>query len=270
MKRARKYAREWLESLEGKYSAYTIQTRAKGIGKYYCITPTDPDYYEPPVRHREDITRSRQRTKTDDHFSELKNEPLIHFCEHTGLRREGIESIKKEDLYTREKMVSEAERIKAVDERKRTEDENIFLDCYERTELFRDSFKYFIMVCEKGGKWRFTPVIGSDDDVKRIVERFDSTAPGHRVWKKISKNIDLHSFRADYAAALYRQFARPIDQIPYDAINRGSGRLYQSEVYICRTDEKGKKLDKKAMLIVEKALGHETLHTFASHYAYKL
>ena len=270
MKKARKYTRDWLTSLEGKYSAYTIQTRAKAICKYYGITPVDNDYYQPPVRHREDITRSRQRTKTDDHLSELKNEQLIHFCEHTGLRREGIEGITGGCLYSIDFLRSEAERIHNKSKYERDEKEVVLLDCYDRIALFRDDFHYYILVCEKGGKWRLAPILGTDSDVDRVVSKIESTARGHRVWGKVSKNCDIHSHRGKYAALLYRMYARPIDEIPYDKVNKGSGNKYQSEVYICRTDQAGKRFDKRAMLVVEKALGHESLHTFASHYAYLL
>lgn len=270
LKKARKYVREWLESLEGRYSAYTIQTRAKGVGKYYGIEPTDSDYYTPPVRHREDISRSRARTKTDAHFSKEKNRALIHFCKHTGLRRAGIESIKKESLCKADFLLSEAQRIERVQSADRSEKEAVLLDCVHRAESFFDRFEYYVLVCEKGGKWRLAPVIGSADDVQRVVDRFETTAPGHRVWGKVNKNADIHSYRAEYASALYRQFARPLNKIPYDKINAGSGRSYQSEVYVCRGNEAGKRFDKQAMLKVEKALGHESLHTFASHYSYKL
>ena len=270
LKKARKYVREWLVSLEGKYKASTIQTRAKGIGKFYGITSTDPDYYEPPVRHREDIVKNRQRTKTDAHFSEAKHADLIHFADHCGFRREGMESITRDSLYDKQLLISEIERINKIPISDRSENDIILLDCYKRTILFRDCFDFFILVREKGGKWRLAPIIGSKEDVRKIVAKFESTAPGHSVWGKLSKNYNEHRHRAEYAAALYRQFARPIDQIPYDSVNKASGHRYQSEVYVCRTDLKGKRFDKKAMEIVEKALGHESPHTFASHYAYKL
>ena len=46
-----------------------------------------------------------------------------------------------------------------------------------------------------------------------------------------------------------------LKKIPYDKVNRGTGKRYQSEVYSCRKDEAGKKLDKAAMLVCSKALG---------------
>ena len=57
-----------------------------------------------------------------------------------------------------------------------------------------------------------------------------------------------------------------LSQIPFDAINKGTGRKYQSEVYICRKDEQGKKLDKKAMLMTSKALAHNRIEIVANNY----
>lgn len=270
MKKARKYVKEWLESLEGRYSASTIHTRAKGIGKYYGITPTDKDYYTPPVKHREDITRSRQRTKTDAHFSEKKNALFVSCCQCVGLRREGMEHMKPEDLYDTEMLESEKKRIKAMHEKDRTKKEMKLLECIAKISVFENIPEYYIFTKEKGGKYRLAPLIGSKEEVTAFVEKIRSTAKGHRVWGRINKNCDVHSYRGEYAARVYRLYARPIDEIPYDAVNEGSGHKYQSEVYICRGDQAGKKYDKKAMQKCEIALGHETIHTFASHYAHLL
>lgn len=64
----------------------------------------------------------------------------------------------------------------------------------------------------------------------------------------------------------YKAHARPIEEIPYDRVNKGSGRKYQSEVYICRKDEAGRKLDKAAMLVCSKALGHNRISVVADNY----
>ena len=55
-------------------------------------------------------------------------------------------------------------------------------------------------------------------------------------------------------------------EIPYDRVNKGSGRKYQSEVYICRKDEAGRKLEKAAMLVCSKALGHNRISVVADNY----
>ena len=51
-----------------------------------------------------------------------------------------------------------------------------------------------------------------------------------------------------------------------DKINKGTGRKQQSQVYCCRKDEAGKKLDKLAMYICSKALGHNRIDVVANNY----
>ena len=65
---------------------------------------------------------------------------------------------------------------------------------------------------------------------------------------------------------MYRANARPIDEIPFDRVNRGTGKRFQSGVYTCRKDEAGRKLDKAAMLLCSKALGHNRLSVLADNY----
>ena len=89
-----------------------------------------------------------------------------------------------------------------------------------------------------------------------------------KVFKKIPSNADTHSYRADYAKSLYNMLARPIDKIPFDSVNKGTGRKYQSEVYVCRGEKKGVKYDRRAMLQVSRALGHNRVSVIASNYLY--
>lgn len=63
-------------------------------------------------------------------------------------------------------------------------------------------------------------------------------------------------------------YARKIEDIPYDKINRGTGKKYQSDVYICRSDEKGRKLDRTALLKCSRALGHNRTDVVARNYLY--
>ena len=98
---------------------------------------------------------------------------------------------------------------------------------------------------DKNGRSRFAPIIG--DYKQAIIDRMKNTAPNENVWKVVPSNADIHGYRSDYATAIYKMYARPIEEIPYDKVNKGTGRAYQSEVYVCRKDEVGKKLDKAAM-----------------------
>ena len=100
----------------------------------------------------------------------------------------------------------------------------------------------------------------------QIIERITDTPPEEKVWQHVHNCADIHGYRAEYATAIYKAHARAIEEIPYDRVNRGTGRRYQSEVYTCRKDEAGKKLDKAAMLICSKALGHNRISVVADNY----
>lgn len=82
------------------------------------------------------------------------------------------------------------------------------------------------------------PVIGNTDVVVRLMRASGSA----KVWDHVPSNADVHSYRSDYATALYDSLARPIEEIPFDRVNKGTGRKYQSEVYTCRGDRKGENL----------------------------
>lgn len=47
---------------------------------------------------------------------------------------------------------------------------------------------------------------------------------------------------------------------------KSTGKRYQSEVYVCRSENKGKRLDKRAMYEVSHALGHNRLCVVGEHY----
>ena len=116
----------------------------------------------------------------------------------------------------------------------------------------------------KGGRERISPIIGKNID--QIVARFRDTGAEEKVWLHVNSNADIHGYRGDYATQIYKANARPIESIPYDKVNKGTGKKYQSQVYTCRKDEAGKKLDKNAMLLCSKALGHNRLEVVANNY----
>ena len=81
-------------------------------------------------------------------------------------------------------------------------------------------------------------------------------SPGQNVLRLNDGLFHIHAYRSDYATAVYRLYSRPIEEIPYGRVKKGSGRRYQSGVYSCRKAEKGRKLDKTTMLKASKALGY--------------
>lgn len=264
LKSAKKYVNEWLQvRAEQGLSAWTVQLEAKALGKLYGINPEDENYFNPPKRNREDIKRSRGDRVRDKHFSVTNNDELIKFCKGTGLRRSELGMLKGGDLVTKEEIEREIAALESMPVQERTPAEEKRLGVLQDTRLF--DCKYYIHVRNgKGGRERVSPIIGKN--AAQIVERIRSTPSGEKVWQHIHQSADIHGYRAEYATDIYRAHARPIEEIPYDRVNKGTGRKFQSDVYTCRKDESGKKLDKKAMLICSKALGHNRIEVVANNY----
>ena len=267
---ARKYAYEWLQyrttevGKDGRFlSAWTIQTEAKAVGKLFGITPDDKDYFTCPKRRRRDIKRSRNETVRDRHFSQKKNSIFINFCQGTGCRRNIIKKLTGDDLWSRNRMLEELDvlrsRGKLTDremKRKTTIEDAL--------SMFADQDYFLYHRNDKGGRDRLAPIIGPQkSEIIRLMEAVDKDS---HVWPKVPENADIHGYRSDYAVALYKLYARDIRDIPFDRVNHGTGNRYQGDVYVCRSDQKGKKLDKPAMLKCSKALGHNRIDVVANNY----
>ena len=264
LKSAKKYVNEWLQlRTDQGLSAWTIQTEAKALSKLYGIQPDDEGYFKPPKRNREDIKRSRGDRVRDRHFSEENNDELVKFCKGTGLRRSELMELRGKDLVTRAQIEDEIAKLNALPAGERSAAADKRLEMLQDTRLFDE--EYFTHVRNgKGGRERLSPIIGRF--AGQIIGRIRETPAEEKVWQYVNTNADIHGYRAEYATAIYKTHARPIQDIPYDRVHRGTGRRYQSEVYTCRKDEAGKKLDKAAMLVCSKALGHNRISVVADNY----
>ena len=264
LKSAKKYVNEWLQlRTDQGLSAWTIQTEAKALSKLYGIQPDDDGYFKPPKRNREDIKRSRGDRVRDRHFSEENNNELVKFCKGTGLRRSELMELRGKDLVSRAQIEDEIARLNALQAGERSAAADKRLEMLQDTLLFDE--EYFTHVRNgKGGRERLSPIIGQF--AGQIIGRIRETPAEEKVWQYVNTNADIHGYRAEYATAIYKAHARPIQDIPYDRVHRGTGRRYQSEVYTCRKDEAGKKLDKAAMLVCSKALGHNRISVVADNY----
>lgn len=264
LKNAKKYVNEWLQSrVDQGLSAWTVQLEAKALGKLYGISPDDENYFKPPKRNREDIKRSRGDRVRDRHFSKTNNDELIKFCRGTGLRRKELQELRGKDLVSREQIEKELTELQRVPEEQRAPSVTKRLEMLQDALMFPEG--WFIHVRNgKGGRERLSPIIGKN--AGQIIERISDTPAEETVWQHIHNSADIHGYRAEYATAIYKAHARAIQDIPYDRVNRGTGKRYQSDVYTCRKDEAGKKLDKAAMLICSKALGHNRISVVADNY----
>ena len=265
LKNAKKYVNEWLQSrVDQGLSAWTVQLEAKALGKLYGISPDDEAYFDPPKRNRQDIKRSRGDRVRDQHFSKTNNDELIKFCRGTGLRRRELQELRGKDLVSKEQIEAELAELEKIPEEQQAPSVARRLEILRDTQLFPEAQSFIHVRNGKGGRERLSPIIGKHAD--QIAERIADTPAEEKVWQHIHTSADIHGYRAEYATAIYKAHAMAIEDIPYDKVNRGTGRRYQSEVYTCRKDEAGRKLDKAAMLVCSKALGHNRISVVADNY----
>ena len=189
------------------------------------------------------------------------NQDLVDFCSACGVRREELSLLRGDDLWDRKRIESERTRLRTACHP--TKAERAMLRALDDTRLFKEEFFVYVR-CGKGGRMRFAPVIGPC--VADVVARFQGFAPDAKVWPHIHTMADIHSFRRDYANILYKLYVRPLEEIPYDRTAPRTNKPYRSQVYCCRRDLVGVWLDKQAMLVVSKALGHNRIGIFAQSY----
>ena len=256
LKKSRSHVSEYLQEMcsEPESSAWTVHTAAKALGKLFGIKPEDPDYFEPPKRKRSEITRSRTRVERDRHFSETNNRELIEFCKSTGLRVSELRNLKGKNLTDRTTLLHLLDNPRLSPTYR-----GIIKDA-----LAFEDVNYYVFTKGKGGRERLAPIVGPYTE--QTVERIRNTKPDQKVWSHVHTSADVHSYRADYATQIYRRYARCVEDIPYDAVNLGSGKRYQSDVYVCHIDERGRKLDRRAMRLCSKALGHNRECIVADNY----
>ena len=120
------------------------------------------------------------------------------------------------------------------------------------TALYQDNSGYYLHITSgsKGGRERYAPIIGDKDLVIRLCKQ----AGDGKVFEKVPSGADIHSYRRDYATAIYQQHARPLEQ------------LTAKEKYYCRGDRNGEVFDRAAMRITSNALGHGRIEVIAGHY----
>ncbi len=198
-------------------SAWTIKLDASAITKLYGIKAENLNIHTPD-RKRCDIKRSRLECKHDKHISKENNKDIIGFCKGTGLRRHELDAITPEDI--------------------RIETDGLTVHVKRG----------------KGGKSRDVKVLGEFYD---YVEKYIGKPSNEPIFKKIPNNLDIHSYRAEYACARYAKLARPLES------------LTKEQKYYCKGDMKGIIYDKKAMLDVSENLGHHRINVIASNYLWR-
>ena len=105
----------------------------------------------------------------------------------------------------------------------------------------------------KGGRVRIVPLCGSDEELV-TVKQLAAAAGNNKIFPHIPSAMDVHHYRSVYCQRLYNSYARPLEQIP------------DTDRYYCRRDKRGVVYDRKAMLQVSRALGHNRINVIAGHY----
>lgn len=229
----REYTGEYLQIRGKSCSAYTVKADAAALAKLYGCRAGDLGA-NTPARIRAAISRSRGPKQMDKHFSEAKNADMVTFCRSTGLRRCELQQLRGNQL-------------------RRGADGNFYIAIRGNQA--------------KGGRERDIPIIGN---VSRVVELMQA-AGSQRVFPRVHAAADIHGYRAEYAAALYQLHARPLEACLADPYRDSrTGRVYRDSVYRCRGDQAGQWFDKKAMLLVSRALGHNRISVVGEHYLYKI
>lgn len=142
------------------------------------------------------------------------------------------------------------------------------LEACKAEDLLQKDGQWYVRIIGKGGRYREAPVLNNDADTLAYIKGLN----GHN---HVHGGADIHSYRADYATAIYKQHAQSIEalkgkKVDYTALtgkrDRGGGRIYKSAICYGRADHKGLALDRRAMLMASQALGHNREDVFANHY----
>lgn len=108
----------------------------------------------------------------------------------------------------------------------------------------------------KGGKKRYAMIVGETrEETEEIIEIFKQ-AGKLNICSKLPTAFDNHFYRGAYAKRVYNKFARPEEKIP------------DKQKYIMRKDRAGQILDRRAMKITSRCLGHNRIDIIARHYLY--
>lgn len=118
--------------------------------------------------------------------------------------------------------------------------------------------EYYLFIPRgKGGKSRLAKLYGTQEEIELVVQMCQNAGKS-KVLPEFKNAANTHGYRADYAQRVYLANCRDLST------------LNRHEIMFGRNDMKGRKLDKKALLITSKMLGHNRISVVANNYLYKL
>lgn len=216
--RVRELAAEYLQARldEGK-SPYTLQVIRAALRMAFSDR-TLMQEVALPRRARATITRSRGDKAHDRDFQPANWPELIGFLQATGLRRDEVKLLRAGDILEREPDARSPYCGKPV------------------VKVWNG----------KGGKQRTVPVLGGREETVLSVKA--TLAAEAIVFPRIPRHLDVHSYRREYAQALYLQCA------PGRSLPPPQGRLKPADY------------DRAAAFEVSRALGHNRIEVILEHY----
>ena len=220
------YAKEYLESrLDSGKSLYTLKMERSALGMIYGHSL----YIPLPVRHSEDVKRSRHETDNDKHISRTgKYKDVFTMVTATGCRRCDVKSLTVNSLIEK--------------------DGRYFLDIKQ----------------SKGGRDRFAPVLPDKvTEIKVIIDRARENGQ-HKLFEHIPKEIDIHSLRREYAQALYNTL-KDNRSLRDEYLTHYPSRQekVKSPYY---KDREGNVFERDTVWVVTNALGHTRIDTSITSY----
>ena len=261
----------WIESMIARgLSVSTVTMCASALVKLYQCTREELGISNLiPEQHRSDIKRSRGAAVRDRNFNEnlSHNKELADFCRCTGLRRGELGQIRG-------------------------------------TDLIEKDGKYYLNVTKntKGGRHRISEIVGSNDEIKRVVDLCHASG-GSKIFPKPNSNADIHGYRAEYAMRVYKKYARrkkdyrnerlivhnnkvvcsyisKTGQADVDKFSHlYTGRITKKGVpemingyrdvpsmFFCRRDLRGVYYDRQALFVASQNLGHNRESVIVEHY----
>lgn len=275
----KKYITEYLmeNKNEKMFSNRTIKTQRSALAKIYDVSTEKimkniaEKYYDGNNKRaiddfmfrREDIRRSRDfwtPDRVDDTKAGTLENDIKIFCESCGLRRKELESLRKEHILF-------------------NDDGSISLRLPGNTKDAKT--EGLSRVNTKGGKSRTVEFLKTNESIIVLQKLLNNTAKEKDLlFPNVPSRLDVHNYRAVYANRIYEKYADHIENIdPNERIPAqrkfkeccdGKSRVARdgmvSRLYRCQDDLKGIVLDRKAMRIVSKNLGHNRESIFALNY----
>lgn len=233
--------------------------------------------------------KALEKSKNVDGWIDLVNQYLEH-CKKNGLSAPtqstykaalakvlGVSSTTFIATDIRYRANKKNNRLKSNDDRMSAETNNRWFSIVSATGLRKNELKaitgdslyqredgrYYLKIIgkkhkTKGARDRWVPIITLDQqELERLVEEF-KLAGKKRVFQ-VPTALKPHKYRAEYAKRLYLLVARDLKDIKN-----------KKEKIFLRGELRGVVLDRKACLIVSRALGHNRPEEFQKSYAYKL